>query len=485
MNISDLIARQARSRPDAVALARKEFKYTHAQLEGAVAHVAARLAGAGLAPGQLVAVAMRTSPLHLIAILALARLGAISFPLAPGDPAPARRALAERFGVTAVVSDFLEFAVDDVPLVLLDPGWAQPKRDGLQPGQPADPLWRVNLSSGTTGTPKGVPATHEAIVNNVLLSRTVTRTAPPQRYLCFRGLDSMSGLRPCLIHLAAGGAVVFGNSTEPEDFFEAVKRHQATHVNVSSGLLRTLLRHAPQGGPSCPSLIHLDVGGAALPQQNAQEAMARITPHVHASYGSTETGRIATARPDMLRRLPGCSGRLSPWVEAQTVDEDDQALPTGASGILRYRGIGFADSYYRDPEATVRFFRGGWFYPGDIGRLEHGELLYAEARADEVINVGGRKVSPGEVEAVLERHPDVAEAAAFGVRSPRGDRLYAAVVLRRAAPESVLVEHCRAPLGSSAPQRVFALPSLPRNAAGKVVRKELAQRFAAEATGRA
>ena len=481
MNIADLIARQARRRPGAAAIARKGISMTHAQLEASVAHVAGRLAAAGLAPGQLVAVAMRTSPLHLITILALARLGAISIPLSPGEPASERRALAARFGVAAVASDFPEYAVDDVPLVLVDPGWAmRPTPDGLAPGQPADALWRVNLSSGTTGTPKGVPATHEAIVNNVLLSRIVTRTGPAQRYLCFRGLDSMSGLRPCLIHLASGGAVVFGASTEAEHFFQAVAHHNATHVNVSSGLLRTLVKRAPAAAPACPGLIHLDVGGAALAPALAAEAMARITPHVHASYGSTETGRIATARPDMVRRLPGCSGRLSPWVEAQTVDEHDRVLPAGTSGILRYRGIGFADSYYRDPETSARVFRAGWFYPGDIGRIAAGELLYAEARADEVINVGGRKLSPGEVEQVLERHPDVAEAAAFGVRLARGDRLYVAVVLRREAPEKALLEHCREPLGRSAPHRIFTLPSLPRNAAGKVLRRELARQLAPE-----
>ena len=307
-------------------------------------------------------------------------------------------------------------------------------------------------------------------------------TGPAQRYLCFRGLDSMSGLRPCLIHLAAGGSVAFGASTEPEAFFEAVAQHRATHVNVSSGLLRTLVARAPQATPACPGIVHLDVGGAALSPALATEAMAKVTPHLYASYGSTETGRIATASPDIVRGRPGCSGRISPWVEAQTVDEQDRVLPPGTSGILRYRGIGFADQYYRDPETSARVFRAGWFYPGDIGRLAEGELLYAEARTDDVINVGGRKVSPGEIEAVLERHPDVAEAAAFGVRLARGDRLYAAVVLRRETPEKALLEHCRGPLGNAAPHRIFTLPSLPRNAAGKVLRTELVRQLAPDAT---
>jgi acyl-coenzyme A synthetase/AMP-(fatty) acid ligase len=321
------------------------------------------------------------------------------------------------------------------------------------------------------------------MLNNVLLQRTVVRVGPDCRYLCFRDLDAAAGLRPCLIHLAAGGTVVFAAETEPGNFFEAAARHGATHASASPGLLRSLVAHAPPKG--APSLKHFEIGGAALQFALAGEAAAKITPHVLSTYGASETGRIAIAPIDLLRKASGCSGWFVPWVETQVLGEGGRVLPQGERGALRFRGVGFADGYVDDPEASAKAFRDGWFYSGDAGRIDPRGLLFVEGRVDDLVNLGGAKIAPSLVEKVLETHPAVVEAAAFGSKSASGvERLYAAVVTRKPVEEKALVEHCRAKLGSMAPSRVFTLAELPRNENGKLLRRELAKRVVARDAAR-
>ena len=478
MNIVDLVTWQALRRPKAPAILRKTTVISYARLDGAVAHIAERIAAQGLAPGQRVGVAMRTSPMHLMVLLALARLGAVSLPVSPGELPEKRKELVERFRLTTIVSDFREYAVEGAPLLLVDPDWSMPPAAVTPPRAAApehDAPWRITLSSGTTGLTKGIYMRHAQMLSNVLLQRTVVRVGADQRYLCFRDLDAAAGLRPCLIHLAAGGAVIFPSETEPADFYEAAERHGATHASASPGLLRSLVAAAPRKG--APSLKHFEIGGAALQFALAEEAAAKITPHVLSTYGASETGRIAIAPIALLRREPGCSGWFVPWVESQALDDDGRVLPPGERGALRFRGIGFASEYVDDAEASAKAFRDGWFWPGDAGRIDRRGLLFVEGRVDDLVNLGGAKIAPSAVEKVLETHPAVVEAAAFGAKSAQGvTRLYAAVVTREPVEEKALIAHCRAKLGSMAPGRIFTMAALPRNENGKLLRRELASR---------
>src|SRR6185436_651585 len=132
-----------------------------------------------------------------------------------------------------------------------------------------------------------------------------------------------------------------------------------------------------------------------------------------------ETGLTALGDPQLRRTRPDVTGRLAPWIEAQAVDESDRPLPDGEGGILRYRSPHFVREYYDDPEASARAFRGGWFYPGDIGTVA-GRLLTLHSRVDDVINLGGLKVNPNSVEAVLVQHPGVAEAGVFATARANG-----------------------------------------------------------------
>jgi acyl-coenzyme A synthetase/AMP-(fatty) acid ligase len=201
----------------------------------------------------------------------------------------------------------------------------------------------------------------------------------------------------------------------------------------------------------------------------------QLTPNVFMNYGTTETGMVAVGNPELLHRRPDSVGRVVPWARAQIVDEQDRPLPAGEAGILRFRSIGAADGYYRNPAASAKTFRDGWVYPGDIARLLPDGALVIESRIDDVINVGGIKVEPAGIEDALNRHPDVIEAAVFGAKD-RDEReiLFAAVVLRGAVDEQALIRHCEEQVGRPVPRRIITVRELPRNEMGKVVKHELA-----------
>jgi len=480
MNVTDLIARTAQLSPEAIAMRgdRKAFRtFTYAELVAATAHVAERLGALGVAPGDLVGIAMRNTPFHLLVILALARLGAISLPVPLYEPPPRRQKIAQRFGLSAVISGHRDNGVAGFPLLLADSAWSQPPR-GYRPQDAApgdDRPWRVVLTSGTTGVPKGVALTHARSAGLFERYREVLPLGPGDRLLSTRGPDSGFMLRYNLHAFLGGGALVFDNANKPAEFFAAIERHGVTHAIVSPVYLRQLVGGTSAGAQRLPRLAHLSVGGGILSAEVSSLAQAQLTPNVYNNHGSSETGLTALATPDMLRASRDITGRLAPWVEAQAVNEADVVQEGGQAGILRYRSSFFPDAYFKDPEASARSFRGGWFYSGDVGSVDAG-LLRVEARSDELINLGGVKISPAEVESVLAAYPGVADAAAFSAATPQGQhRLFAAIVTDSVVRDDELMTHCRSRLGARAPMKIFNLEQLPRNEAGKLLRRELAE----------
>ncbi len=184
---------------------------------------------------------------------------------------------------------------------------------------------------------------------------------------------------------------------------------------------------------------------------------------------------------DVRRRPENSFARLADGVEAEIVDADDHPLPPGEVGLVRFRGDGYPTGYLDDPEATARAFRDGWFYPGDLATLNDQGYLFFKGRADDVINNGGAKFYPIEVETVLLAHPAVSEAAVFAWPHPRlGQTAAACVVTRAPVSKRALQEFCAERLaGYKVPQLIAKLRELPKNPMGKVLKSEL-KRWLAE-----
>jgi long-chain acyl-CoA synthetase len=166
-------------------------------------------------------------------------------------------------------------------------------------------------------------------------------------------------------------------------------------------------------------------------------------------------------------------------VEAGIVDAAGVPLPPGQTGRVRLRGAGMFTRYVGDPAATAAAIVDGWYLPGDLGTLTPDGVLLFQGRADDLMIFDGINIYPREIEAVLEAHPAVREAAAFPVASQRHTQIpVAAVVVSAAVSEADLVAWCRQQMGARAPHAIAIRPSLPRNEAGKVLKRELAAGFA-------
>lgn len=479
MNITDLIECEARDRPDAPAIIAGAKTVNYAQLNATVSCIAANLGAKGVAPGDVVGFAWNLSPAQIPILLALARLGAVSIALSPREKLAKRKALVEQFGVTAVVLDRTEFGVPGLRTIFwkdLHP--ARGRQAGVEPPrfEGGDRPWAILFSSGTSGAqPKAILRTHAQALELAGRQNRLLDVKPSDRYLCNMSLNLAASQMRVLRHILFGSAVVF----QAGDSYETIERHRVTHAFITPVMLEDWVAHLRADRKPLKSLVHLGCGGGPLTEAARQRCSERLTPNLFLNYGTVETALTAIADPETQRRFPGSVGRVVPWIETAVVDERNCPVSAGKRGFLRFRGEGVATAYHGinvEPDITEKAFRDGWFYPGDVGRIGPEGMLYVEGRSDDVINVGGRKISASEVEAVLLAYPGVAEAAAFTRMSPRGKALALAVIVPRGAIDwGALRQYCRAELGNKAPSRIFQVAKLPRNAMGKIDKLKLAR----------
>ena len=484
MNIVQLIDRQAQVRPGAIALIGGARAIRFRQLARAINNLATHLAAQGIAPGDCVGVAMDQSSLHLILLLALARLRAVCLPAHALHPAATRKSIVDHFRPVTIACHRAKDGVEGCSELLVDPGWLRkPAEATLPPIAPADvsnEVCRFSLSSGTTGLPKGIVRTHGDTLNQVLFQASAFRCDSKTRFLCVMDFNTSASLNRLLSYLASGSTVIIAESPGWDAVQTVLAETEPVHTLLSPGLLGRWLRDLGDRRASCPALTHLSIVGGRLQHAMWQRASRQITPHIFTCYGSTEAGLTALQYPDDPRRERDSVGRIVPWAEVEVIDPDGRPLSPGKQGRLRFRGIGFATSYYENPEATAKAFRDGWFYPGDIGRVSVRGSLFVAAREDDMLNIQGQKIDLSESEGVLAAHPAVAEVAAFRVATATGEaHLVAAVVTRTKIDAGELLKYSRDKLGARAPHLVVPVRELPRDAMGKVARRDLARDFAA------
>jgi long-chain acyl-CoA synthetase len=218
---------------------------------------------------------------------------------------------------------------------------------------------------------------------------------------------------------------------------------------------------------------------APMPVVVARQWQRRIGQIIYEGYGLTETSPFASYNHDSLYR-EGSVGTPLEKVEMKIVDPEGRALPAGETGEIAIKGPNVMLGYFRRPKETAQVIRDGWFLTGDIGRADADGYFYLVDRAKDMINVSGFKVWPREVEEVLLQHPSVSEAAVVGIEDPdSGEAVKAFVVLKQsaAAHEPEIIDYARARIADyKAPRFVEFIDSLPRNPAGKILKRELRER---------
>ena len=483
MNVADALERWAEETPFAVAIAERERLVAYRELDAAVWRIASRLSAAGLRPGDRVGLSLAgNSALYLATAYAVARLGAVLLLLPLGEPPALRQALARRLKLAAVIGADESAALDGIPLLKPVADWgkadAAPVAAGLR-AEGGAAAWRICLSSGTTGTPKAMVRTHADQICLCEIGHRQVGHAPGHRFLALIAFHFSYGLEEAMVTLGGGGTVIIAPlPISMPELCAVIDRENVTRVAVTPTLASELLPWLTDEVPRFPDIRRFSISTMFTPEPLRRELRRRVTANLVICYGTNELWYIAAADVETQLRFPEAAGHPVDGVEIEIVDGRDRALPPGEVGLVRLRGATLPAGYLDDPEATAKAFRSGWYYPGDLGVLAPEGVLFLKGRADDMINYDGIKIYPAEIEVALQRHPDVAEAAAFPVTIDGYRQLpVAAVVPRGSTSAEALVAFCREQIGERAPVKIWLFDTLPRTATGKVLKRELAERL--------
>jgi acyl-coenzyme A synthetase/AMP-(fatty) acid ligase len=492
MNIFLPIWRNGQAFPERVALVIDGKEMTYQQLLRVTGLASARLAEAGVSSGDCVALAITRPGPYLLTALAVARLGGVVAPFDVKWPAERSSAILGRHRVHTLVTDPEEKwrhpslgedrYLDVKDLMQLPRAGASLKVPDIAMEVGSQP-WIIALSSGTTGTAKSIPHTHDRALLYACLPTVHSEKADLERVLVFASTHLGMAMNTILHQLIAGRTAVLATARTPENFYALVERDRPTYVKTSTGTAVRLVAYAAKSLPDslqkCASVRGMSLAGSSASAALCAQIEKYICPNLEINYGGSEIGRVAEATPETLAARPQSAGRLRPWVEMEAVDEEGRTLAPGQPGIIREKSPLLTSGYVGDPEGTAQAFRDGWFYPGDTGHVDPAGYLTLTGRVDELLNVGGNKIDPCRIEATLDAQPGVEESAVVAVHAKDGrSALVAVIVAAGSVDEEALKNACAERLGRHcAPARIVRAQSIPRNAGGKIMRKELAAKL--------
>jgi len=345
-------------------------------------------------------------------------------------------------------------------------------------------LAQLLYTSGTTGAPKGAMMTHGAFLTEYFACMVECAYAPEDVALAALPLYHSAQMHAFTTpQMLVGAATTLIESPAPDTVLKLIEERGVTSFFAPPTVWINLLRHPSFDQRDLRSLQKLYYGAAIMPEPVLQELRQRLPQaRLFNCYGQSEIGPVATVlKPEEHEQRPTSAGRPMMSVETRVVDVEMRDVPAGEPGEIVHRSPQLLVGYWAQEEETREAFRGGWFHSGDVGVRDAEGFLYVVDRLKDVINTGGVLVASREVEDVLLRHPAVSEAAVIALPDPIwGEAISAVVVLRehQTTTEAALIDHARGVLAPfKLPKRVMFAESLPRNTAGKVLKRELRLTF--------
>jgi len=482
----------------AIILPDQNIRLSYGELRRQVQDLAGALSAAGIRPGDRVGMALPNSLSTVVAFLAASMAGTAA-PLNPGykedefrfflDDTNAKVLLLPPEGV-----DEARAAAGQVPILTVDTdATGVVSLRGISERAPVAPpriddVALILHTSGSTGRPKRVPLSH---ANLTISAQNVARSyalTSEDVSLCVMPLFHVHGLvASTLATLATGGAVVVPTKFSPLSFWRVAQESGATWYSAGPTIHQLLLARVKTGDPrpaGAEELRFIRSCSASLPPQVMHDLEAAFGAPVLEAYGMTEAAHQMASNPlPPGKRVPGSVG---PGTDVRISIRDDQGreLAPGERGEVCIQGPNVITGYENNPEANATaFFEGGWFRTGDQGTLDADGYLTLVGRLKELINRGGEKISPREIDEVLLTHPAVAEAVCFGVpHQTWGEEVAAAVVLREPVAEADLHAFCKERLAEfKRPKQIHITETIPRTATGKIQRRVVAQAFAPRA----
>ena len=342
----------------------------------------------------------------------------------------------------------------------------------------------VLMTSGTTLAPKIVPVTQKQAILSKLQSCPTMNLTAADRSLLIWPYYSSAGISVILHIWLAGGTLICVNDFIPSDFVTLLYRFRPTNYVASSvyhaGILKEI-RKVPEGDLKNNPLRFIEAGGDSIPEDVIHELERLLGVPVYISYGSSEAGCISRNNV----RKPGSVG--IPVIDhLRIADEKGRALGPGIQGEILIRGETVFSGYEDAPEVNRAVFLDGWFRTGDIGYLDNEGFLYLTGRKTEIINKGGQKISPAEVEAVLSTHPQISDVMVFAVRDPVLGEDIAAMVVRtddRLSEMAIRAYLLDLIARFKIPGRIYFVDRIPKTATGKCLRHLGTERYSPPVQG--
>jgi long-chain acyl-CoA synthetase len=506
-NIGDLLGQRVARTPDSAFLLSESDgrQFTYAEFSAAVNRAAAMLATCGITKGDVVSLLMPNSAEYIIGYFACWQLGALAGPVNSLLKEHEIEFVMNNSEAKAILvhSEFqgrVENLRSQLPLLQSIITFDDCQKPDLQGGQVTEEAlsdgWAsdtmgldddaiIIYTSGTTGKPKGCLLTHGNIIANARQISEWLNFTESDRLLTIMPLFHMNAVSVTTMSaLYAGASTVVSPRFSASKFWNIISDYQITSFGSVATMLSMLLHTYPDGVPEglkTDQLRFAMCGSAPVPAEVMKKFEQTFDCPVIEGYGLSESTCRSTFNPPNEDRRPGSCG-LPIGNEMKVVDDDDNEVAEGELGEIVLRGENILKGYFKNPEATERAFRHGWFHTGDIGYRDQDGYFFIVDRKSDMIIRAGENIYPREIDEVLYQHPAVAAAATIGVPDQLyGEEVAAFIVLKDGmkVSEDDLITHCKSELADyKCPKTIRIVSDIPKGPTGKLLKRELATIYA-------
>jgi acyl-CoA synthetase (AMP-forming)/AMP-acid ligase II len=514
MNTTDFLSIATAICPDRDSVVFEGKRFTFAQIDERSNRLAHGIEGLGVKKGACVGIVAVNCNEYVETYFATAKLGSIFVPMNYRSKAEELEYMincagAEVLFVGSRYTDLINSIRTQLPSVrhvipIGDDGGGN--YEALMSAQPADPVSTeigdddntiLLFTSGTTGRPKAVPLRHDAFVLYALENVEPANPDIEERNILTVPLYHVAGIQAMFPAIYGGRTIVMMRQFELKEWLETVQRERATRAMLVPTMLKWIVESPDFDKYDLSSLKVITYGAAPMPFDVIKKAIERM-PGVQFinGYGQTESSStLTTLGPEdhritgtdeekqiKWRRLQSSIGKPLADVHIRIVDDEGNILPTMGVGEIQAEGPRIMKGYWGDEEKTLQTMTtDGWLRTGDVGYTDEEGYIYLTGRSDDLIIRGGENIAPAEIELVLSSHPKIEDMAVIGVPDAEfGQQPFAYCVLKKGqtATSEEILDFCHSRISSfKCPKSVVFLDELPRNAVGKLLRKQLREAY--------